>query len=126
MASCTPPTRRTSAGSTASGVCISGSTGHHSVATRPVCGGTATTSTTAESELAAGRGPGLDPGDSRSPTETDRPAWQDEVERVMTDGPKDAYEASNGRGLSCGVVEPGAVWPQGQPSEKVVRPAVFN
>src|SRR2546425_9534701 len=47
MASCTTPTRRTRAGSTASGACTSGSTARHSVATRPAPGSAAMTSTTA-------------------------------------------------------------------------------
>jgi hypothetical protein len=46
-ASSTTPTRRTRAGSTASGACTSGSTARHSAATRPASGGAATTSTTA-------------------------------------------------------------------------------
>src|SRR5712691_11987881 len=45
MASSTTLTRRTSAGWTSSGACISGSTARHSVATRPAYGGAATTST---------------------------------------------------------------------------------
>src|SRR5882672_6945165 len=47
MASSTTPTRRTNAGSTASGACTSGSTARRSVATRAGSGGAATTSTTA-------------------------------------------------------------------------------
>src|SRR5712664_79756 len=47
MVSSTTPTRRTSAGWTASGACTSGSTARHSAATRPASGGAATTSTTA-------------------------------------------------------------------------------
>src|SRR5258708_18487538 len=47
MASCTTPTRPTSAGSTPSGACTRGSTARHSAATRPASGGAATTSTTA-------------------------------------------------------------------------------
>src|SRR5260370_29635885 len=51
MASYTTPTRRTSAGWTASGACSNGSTARHSVATRPASGGAATTSTTASVSL---------------------------------------------------------------------------
>src|SRR6266851_6702129 len=47
MASSTTPTRRTSVEWTPSGACTRGSTARHSVATRPVCGGAATTSTRA-------------------------------------------------------------------------------
>src|SRR6266487_5618088 len=55
MASCTTPTRRTSAGWTACGVCTSGSTAPHSAATKPASGGAATTSTTA-TDARAGHG----------------------------------------------------------------------
>src|SRR5712664_199531 len=47
MAPSTTPTRRTSAGLTSYGACTRGSTDRHLVATRPACGGAATTSTTA-------------------------------------------------------------------------------
>src|SRR5438477_10438472 len=50
IASCTTPTRRTRAGSTASGACTNGSTARRAVATRPVSGGAATTSTTVRRE----------------------------------------------------------------------------
>src|ERR1039457_2687467 len=53
MASSTTPTRRTRAGWMASGACTSGSTARHSAATRPACGGAATTSTKASDSLDA-------------------------------------------------------------------------
>src|SRR5208337_2119664 len=56
-ASCTTPTRRTSAGSTRCGACTNGSTAPRSAATRPAIGGGATTSTTA-SEIMANPAPG--------------------------------------------------------------------
>src|SRR5882672_3300537 len=49
------PIRRTSAAWTASGVCTSGSTARHSVATRPASGGAATTSTRASETMGTQR-----------------------------------------------------------------------
>src|SRR5437764_8045174 len=57
MAWSTTPTRHTRAGWTACGACTSGSTARPAGATKPACGGAATTSTTA-SETMANSAPG--------------------------------------------------------------------
>src|SRR5437879_910238 len=54
MVSCTIPTRPTRAGWTASGACTNGSTARLAAATKPACGGAATTNTTARDARATG------------------------------------------------------------------------
>src|ERR1700730_17096023 len=70
MASSTTHTRRTGAGSTASGACTNGSTARRSVATRPACGGAATTSTTRDGSefIGCSEAPDSNPGASWSRT----------------------------------------------------------